>query len=170
MNGPRLLEKIINTKEAPNPNTSAKAKTIMMKDSIPLSKYMWDDDGNKEGTAKILIDSLPSRNTTVRWEDANVESTKDIKSKLLGVWKNGLMVQIRQKDNEKYVYYHLFVPKLFGEVENVKIISKAKKLIVKLYKKKAKENMQVWPQLASKIITSSDANYSKENLFEDKGD
>ena len=72
---------------------------------------------------------------------------------------NSLIVQIRKKVLEsnrlEYIRYHLYIPRLYGVVDDVKVIVKAKKLIIKLYKKKEESNLKAWPQLPSKFVKSS---------------
>jgi hypothetical protein len=185
MNGPRLLGKSKTSKESSNTNTTTtktparNATPVTPKakhDSTPINRYLWDDDGNTDGIAKIIVNTLPSSGTptssTMTWQDAGISSKEDVRSKLLGVSQNGLIVQIRRKINESnnrnYKRYHLYVPKMSGEVEEVKLIVKAKKLIVKLYKKQGRDNLQAWPQLPSKVVNptlSKDTNYIEEDLF-----
>lgn len=171
MNGPRLLKKTTTLKQTSNITTSTQVQASVKNGSIPIKRYMWDDDGNGDGIAKIIIDSLPSchsRLTFMRWEESGVISKEDVKSKLVGEWQNGLVIQIRQKNHQvDFRRYHLHVPRLFGEVSEVKLVVKKKKLIVKLYKKKDKENMRAWPQLPSKVTSSPDNSNFEENLFDD---
>lgn len=169
MNGPKLLNKTKNSEVYSSLTASAQAVTMKKNDSVPITRYLWDDDENNKGVAKIIIDTLPSfgmESKLLRWEDSGIVSKNDVKAKLTGVWKNGLMVQIirRHLNENNSKYYHLFVPRLFGEVDEVKLILKAKKLIIKLIKKTGKENMKTWPHLHSKISPSSDATF-QEDLF-----
>jgi len=154
MNGPKLLTKGSSMETSSHESmTSAQAATKLGKgNSTPINRYLWDDDGNENGIARIYIDSLPGKGSasSISWAEGN--STKnDVMSKLVGVWKNGLIVQIQSSDTR----YHLYVPRMYGEVEDMKIIVKPKKLIVKLIKKKQKENLKAWPQLPSKVATGS---------------
>lgn len=169
MNGPKLLSKVSKPKETTKPTTSTQAATIKKQDSIPITRYLWDDDGNSNGIAKIIIDTLPSSgisSTNLAWENSGIVSKEDVRAKLSGVWKNGLIVQIRRNlDEEKSKRYHLYVPRLFGEVENVALIVKSKKLIIKLYKKNEKENLKAWPQLPSKVAASPENSIFDEDLF-----
>lgn len=177
MNKPRLLKKIDEGKE--HTTASAKASIDMNKDSLSINKYLWDDDGNDEGIAKIIIDSLPSskdcdKSGYISWKEAGLISKDDVKAKLVGLWKDGLILQIRSRANDKsYKRYHLQVPRMFGEVEEVKVILKSKKLIMKLWKKKSKDNMKPWPQLPSKLLKSAhslDPNAFGQDLFEESND
>jgi len=168
MNGPRLLSKGGNrvadsgnikgkcdeerktNDETSNSSAKPQAPKASL-NSIPLNRYLWDDDGNEQGVAKVHITHLPGKSPTLpstNWGDAGV-SKGDVASKLIGLHKNGLIVQIRAAS----VRYHLYIPRMYGEVEDVKLIVKAKKLIVKLTKKEKGSN--VWPQLPSKAKNSN---------------
>jgi len=138
-------------------------------DSIPINRYLWDDDGNTDGIAKIYIDSIPggtstlnSSSITTKWADASLTKS-DVIAKLLGLKKNGLMVQIRRQGGDSS-RYHLHVPKMYGEAQEVKIIVRPKKLIVKVYKKK---KSKVWPELISKSVVAGgkSLDYVNEDLF-----
>jgi hypothetical protein len=161
--------------------TSAQAATRHGKNhSIPISRYLWDDDGNTQGIARIYIDSLPasssssssssfksSSNHLISWEEASI-SKNNVSYKLIGSNNDnlqqqgqGLLIQIQRIDSSNIThYYHLYIPKMYGEVENVKTIVKTKKLIVKLQKKGmnkgifSKAHYERWPQLPSKTIQS----------------
>jgi len=168
MNGPKLLTKGSSMETSSHESTtSAQAATKLgtsKGNSTPINRYLWDDDGNENGIAKIYIDSLPGKGSasSISWAEGNI-TKNDVMSKLVGVWKNGLIVQIQSSDTR----YHLYVPRMYGEVEDVKIIVKPKKLIVKLTKKKQKENLKSWPQLPSKVATGSTdgVDYVNEDLF-----
>ncbi len=177
MNGPRLLSKSKQYAEVSNVTSSSKTNNVakMKMGSTAINRYLWDDDGNTDGIARIIIDTLPTSSagpssTSINWQDTGI-TKEDVKSKLVGVWKNGLILQIRQKingrdNNSSYKRYHLHVSRMFGEVDEVKSIAKGKKLIVKLYKKKEKENLKAWPQLPSKVASpSNDISYLDEDLF-----
>jgi hypothetical protein len=56
--------------------------------STPITRYMWDDDG--DDIARIHIDVLPiGSNRTLSWEDANV-SKNDVEVRLIGDDRVGL--------------------------------------------------------------------------------
>jgi len=138
--------------------------------SIPINRYLWDDDGNSDGIAKIYIDSIPGGTSAlnspsiIKWADAGLTKS-DVVAKLLGVEKNGLMVQIRRQDGEEDgIRYHLHVPKMYGEAQEVKLIVRPKKLIVKVYKKK---KSKVWPELISKsaVVRGKSVDYVNEDMF-----
>lgn len=184
MNGPKLLAKggksVLDDGNGPNsgaseekpasaetkaeasttPAVSQPAKTSL--GSIAINRYLWDDDGNKDGVAKIYITTLPGKSTaspTINWEDGNV-SKSDVASKLIGQSKNGLIVQIRADAAR----YHLYVPRLYGEVKEMKTIVKSKKLIIKLTKKSTVD-MKAWPQLPSKVKPSTTEDHINQDLF-----
>jgi hypothetical protein len=168
MNGPKLLSKKLSVETTSKVTTAAQAATKTgIGNSIPINRYLWDDDGNASGIAKIYIETLPGK-TPISFTDANI-SKENVMSKLVGVSNNGLILQIRRRgQDEKDSRYHLYVAQMFGDVEEVKIIVKAKKLIVKLIKKKSKENLKAWSQLPSKAIKSSSTDgvdYVNEDLF-----
>lgn len=93
----------------------------------------------------------------------------DVIAKLVGDSKDAMIIQIRRNEvGQQETRYHLYVPKMYGEVEDVKTNVKAKKLIVKLTKKKGNGNLKSWPQLPSKKSVSASSNgvdYVNEDLF-----
>ena len=190
MNGPRLLSR--NGKKAEEeqkiedefegdakkaPSTFVKtteirslaqsATTKRDGNSVPLSKYLWDDDGNKEGTAKILIETLPGKKSTdslLSWEGQGI-SKEDVIASLVGINNEGLLVQVKRIEDGVESRYHLFIPQLYNQVREVKTIVKKKKLVVKLFKKMAGN---AWPQLTSTAVQSSTTksiDYIDEDLF-----
>lgn len=155
MNGPKLLSRRSSI-EATTSNQTAPVSggssflCCGHEDSIPINRYMWDDEGSANGIAKIYIETLPGKtpSNSIRWNEAQI-TKDDVTCKLLGTWKNGLMVHIRATADSQS--YHLYVPRMYGEVDEVKTILKPNKLIVKLLKKKNKENLRAWPQLSSTV-------------------
>ena len=139
----------------------------IFKDSLPINRYLWDDDNlNNDGIAKVLIETLPtSDNGTITWEDANI-SKNDVKSKIIqnNDESCGLLVQIVSNNDSVTKKYHLLVPKLHGQVNQIKCIVKSKRLILKVYKAKGKK-FQIWPQLAAKD-SNAIKDYSK-NIDQD---
>lgn len=147
--------------------------------STPINRYLWDDDGNKDGIAKIYIDSIPGEASTfnsssvTKWVDAGLTKS-DVVAKLLGVGKDGLMVQIRRQGDQGSdkrtmntsgdARYHLHVPKMHGEAREVKVVVRQKRLIIKIYKKK---KSKIWPELTSKsaMVAGKSLNYIDEDLF-----
>jgi len=153
MNGPRLLSKggiRIGDGEPPNNNTAendskecipqsekndAKERPKpKLTASTPITKYMWDDDGNGNNMAKIHIDSLPiiSSTNTMTWESAGI-SREQVEVRFIGENNDGLYVSVVTMEGKRY---HLHVPKMYGEAESVKCIVKKHKLLIKIGKKK----------------------------------
>jgi len=163
MNGPKLLNKGSEHEVSTILDQAATTRPVKG-NSISINRYLWDDDGSKAGVAKIYIDTLPGKGsgTFISWKDQKI-TKNDIVSKLVGVGKIGLIVQIRSLDTR----YHLYIPRMYGEVEEVKTVVKSSKLIVKLTKKKQKENTKAWPQLPSKVVKSATdgVDYVNEDLF-----
>jgi hypothetical protein len=158
MNKPKLLARSKGASDDTTTTTTTTTTTnsgnstafIDIGNSIPINRYLWDDEGKENGVAKIYIDTLPGKTTTAAtttWDQHNI-TKEDVMSKLVGTWKNGLMVQISSNDER----YHLLIPRMYGEVEEAKIILKPNKLIIKLIKKRnKKENLRAWPQLSSAV-------------------
>eukprot|EP00558_Chaetoceros_sp_UNC1202_P006870 CAMPEP_0197237078 /NCGR_PEP_ID=MMETSP1429-20130617/4010_1 /TAXON_ID=49237 /ORGANISM="Chaetoceros sp., Strain UNC1202" /LENGTH=335 /DNA_ID=CAMNT_0042696005 /DNA_START=79 /DNA_END=1086 /DNA_ORIENTATION=+ len=161
MNAPKLLSKGGNAK---NPKDLASAgketessggalkKKIPKLNSISINRFLWDDDGGEEGIAKIYIDTLPDGK---KWADTSI-TKQDVAAKFVHRWNDGLIIQIRSinTDTDTFDRYHLYASTLHGDAIDIKIIVKAKKLIVKLTKKRlyaheawAKDNLKVWPSL-----------------------
>eukprot|EP00978_Attheya_sp_CCMP212_P030755 scaffold114242_cov57-Attheya_sp.AAC.1 len=131
---------------------------------IAMNRYMWDDPGNMDGLAKILIDTLPPSKvggTALAWEAAHI-TKENVKVQLVGETELRITIQTSIPSSEAsssaspmIVCYELHIPKLYGTVSDAKIIVKAKRLIVKIQKKKDrldlwnKTNLKAWPQLSS---------------------
>ena len=102
--------------------------------STPLTRYLWDDDG--EGNiAKIHIDSLPISSTkTIHWEDASISN---VEARLIGDNNEGLYVGItfNYQDGSSPRRCHLHVPRMYGSAEEVKVMVKKRKLLLKITKK-----------------------------------
>jgi len=162
------------------PTTQVLTPTTKSKEnSIPINRYLWDDDGNSKGIAKMYIDSIPGEasilnsSSIIKWADAGL-TKNDVVAKLLGEGKNGLMVQIRRQSQQgseertvntsDVARYHLHVPRMHGEAREVKVIVKQKRLIVKIYKKKT---TKIWPELTSKStgVGDNSVDYIDEDLF-----
>jgi phosphate/sulfate permease len=148
--------------------------------SIPLNRYLWDDDGNADGIAKLYFDSLPSSlsgisDGSISWKDAGI-TAKDVKVKVIRTELTcALLVQIKtssktDKDDEigKITRYHFYVPQLYGPVQEAKVTVKSKLLIVKLIKEKKKGNRIAWPQIHAKGAPLKD--YIDIDLFLEKVD
>jgi len=184
MNGPRLLSKAgvrieddkdtttttdnssdnIDNNEECSEQTKDKSKMIQSKQklysSTPLSKYLWDDDGSSN-IAKIHIDTLPvsaSSTQTITWESAGITKA-NVDCRLIGDNNEGLYISIIQEVDQGGKNYHLHVPKLYGEAENVKCIVKKHKLLVRITKKspkysnRYKKNDSLW-DTTTKVIGS----------------
>lgn len=177
------------TMEKENENTKYKdndqnATTILTTEStptaindritIPITKYLWDDPGDSNGIATIRIDMLPTSTSTTNPQlvDWNMEWIKDVSANLAG---EGLVVTIHAKmpvtTTMREMHYKLKIDKLYGDVAQVKTILKAKRLLIKLHKKKIsvlsqamsslsssnnspatrKSNLEAWPQPHRKI-------------------
>ncbi|KAL3945552.1 MAG: hypothetical protein SGBAC_000376 [Bacillariaceae sp.] len=162
MNGPRLLSKGGKTVESgsslgegnddeaepteptePQVEVEPKA-TPTVKQIRAISKYLWDDTGNSNGIATIRIDTLPDKHgKPIDWKDATVTN---ITAKLAG---EGMLLKVESAECD----YQLKIAKLYGDASEVKAVSKAKRLLVKITKKKIavlakrkESNMDAWPQ------------------------
>lgn len=160
MNGPRLLSKggqgVEDTASA-SETTSPVLKVAPPKTRIlahdpsitNITKYLWDDPGDYNGIATIRIESLPLKNGKfLDWKDVKVE---DITADLPG---EGLLVKIVTDQGK----FQLKINKLYGDAAAVKTISKSKRLLVRIYKKKNSvlavmdsSNLDAWPQPHRKI-------------------
>jgi hypothetical protein len=162
MNQPRLLSKggVIVPPESNTVQTARRVEypTIATainreKGNVPIrndsskriSKFLWDDPGDANGIATIRIDTLPGSagiSETIAWRDANI---RDISTTLVN---GGLLVVLESENGAKY---RLHIPKLYGQVAEVKKVAKASRLLIRLYKKKNrmnpwdKKNLQAWP-------------------------
>lgn len=142
MNKPRLLSKggvqvEMTDNSAEDESVSEDVSEAMRKPkmlaSTPLTRYLWDDDG--EGNiAKIHIDSLPISSTkTIHWEDASISN---VEARLIGDNNEGLYVGITfnyQDGSERRC--HLHVSRMYGSAEEVKVMVKKRKLLLKITKK-----------------------------------
>ena len=136
---------------------------------IPVSKYLWDDPGGKDGIATIRVDALASFKAncseTIEWKMIRPFITSiDASLTGFGKDKDGLNVKIQAvvapnevialsalNDDSKLtitVEYVLQIQKLYGHVEKVECVSKEKRLLIRLYKRSTifdKSNLNVWP-------------------------
>lgn len=157
MNEPKLLKK--------TSSDGFLTKSVVNK-GIRIDRYLWDDDGNLDGVARIIIENLPNESvSSVTLVENSGISKDDVKCKLLGTWGNGLMVQFRRVMEEKELRYFLSVPRMYGEADDVKVLVKTKKIIIKLNKKKDPENLKAWPRLQSNLKSNSSAFDDDEDLF-----
>lgn len=137
--------------------------------SIPITRYMWDDDG--DNIARIHIDILPiGSNKTLSWEDANI-SREDVEVRLIGDDGVGLYVGIVAEKRR----YHLHILRMYGTAESVRFIIKKRKLLIKITKKKvgrkqrrgfAEENSGVWDYV-TRTLGSLVGSYSGGNANND---
>ncbi|CAJ1942890.1 unnamed protein product [Cylindrotheca closterium] len=166
MNGPRLLSKGGKTvessgssnleddsgEEAEPTETEIEVKpeiSTSLRPTRTITKYLWDDPGNSNGIATIRIDTLPDKHgKSVDWKDVTVTN---ITAELAG---EGMLLKVESKECD----YQLKIPKLYGDASEVKAVSKAKRLLVKITKKKnavlvkrKESNMDAWPQPHRKI-------------------
>ena len=142
---------------------------------IQVSKYLWDDPGNKDGIATIRVDTLAAlknnANEMLDWKIIRPFITNiDASLSGIGKEKDGLHVRIHavmppsennpistHVDGSKQaisVEYILQIPKLYGQVQKVECLSKEKRLLVRLYKQSTvfdKSNLKAWPHPHKKI-------------------
>jgi len=147
---PSALEQQDSSSEKQKSNGSSSLKR-----SVPISRYLWDDPGDATtAVATIRIEQLPGPRSTdpmVPWKDASV--TK-VHAELLvnnNDEQQGLLVTI---ETAATVDYELRMPKLYGRVAEVEAITKPKRLLLRLKKKKGacdKTNLKAWPHPQKKI-------------------
>jgi len=142
-------------KQPPITATKKSNGSSSLKRSVPISRYLWDDPGDATtAVATIRIEQLPGPRSTdpmVPWKDASV--TK-VHAELLvnnNDEQQGLLVTI---ETAATVDYELRMPKLYGRVAEVEAITKPKRLLLRLKKKKGffdKTNLKAWPHPQKKI-------------------
>ena len=117
---------------------------IIMKPRREISKYLWDDAGDKDfGT--IRIDSVPGKFSTDKMLPWNELEVTEIQSTLT---ERGLKIHI----STQHIDYEFIIKELYGKVSRVETVSKSKRLIVRLYKaEKTRGNLKAWPQPHKKI-------------------
>eukprot|EP00934_Nitzschia_sp_Nitz4_P004523 Nitzschia sp. Nitz4//scaffold115_size69933//58940//59899//NITZ4_006011-RA/size69933-processed-gene-0.113-mRNA-1//1//CDS//3329533526//4513//frame0 len=156
-----------------NPPNSQSTISSTSKPPIPITKYLWDDPGNSNGVATIRVDRLPETCSPIsplrEWRKENIAQ---VTAHLVG---EGLVVTILedQQENDSSAEtsnsvssdsypktYQLKIHKLYGDVSKVETVTKAKRLLIQLHKKKisvlakptgGKSNMDAWPQPYRKI-------------------
>ena len=146
--------------------------------SVPIARYMWDDAVVASGCSdvgKLLIDTLPNKPSSapdIKWEGAGI-GRDNVTASLVGDDGRGLLVAIDRSDKATGTqpkHYHLYIRRMYGEIAEVKVIVKAKRLLVKLIKKKNrlniwdKKNLKPWPRL-SEGTGSSGGDDIDESLF-----
>ena len=152
MNQPRLLSKSGVSVEEPDSFDSAAeepttTKNVKKRVNAPvakrISKFLWDDPGDSNGIATIRIDILPGATLTetISWRQANIVDT----TATLIDDKRGLLIEVESEEGTRY---RLQIPKLYGQVDEVRKVVKPNRLLVRLYKKKGwtnRKNLQAWP-------------------------
>ena len=161
MNKPKLLSKT-------SSEVDSTESSMPVFFGIRINRYLWDDDDSYDGIARIIIDSIPSNenssSSSIQIKDAGIRK-EDVKCKLVGTWNNSLMVQIRRIVGDNELKYFFYIARMYGEVEDVKPIVKAKKIIIKLIKKRNPDNLKVWPQLPSNLNTPASSAIEFQDLF-----
>eukprot|EP00547_Thalassionema_nitzschioides_P017758 CAMPEP_0194251968 /NCGR_PEP_ID=MMETSP0158-20130606/26569_1 /TAXON_ID=33649 /ORGANISM="Thalassionema nitzschioides, Strain L26-B" /LENGTH=281 /DNA_ID=CAMNT_0038989257 /DNA_START=30 /DNA_END=872 /DNA_ORIENTATION=- len=108
---------------------------------IPINKYLWDDPGDSKRIGTIRVEQLTDN---LSWKDAAISDIQiDVKDKIC------LTVLVNTEDGK---IYRLRIPELYGEVNEVRKVRKANRLLLRLYKesenergKKSANNLQAWP-------------------------
>lgn len=110
-----------------------------------ISKFLWDDPGDSNGIATIRIDTLPgpTLTETVSWREACISN---IKTSLIDD-KKGLLIELEGDGGTRYC---LQIPKLYGQVDEVREVVKPNRLLVRVYKQKSRlnpfdKNLKEWP-------------------------
>eukprot|EP00977_Amphora_coffeiformis_P028229 scaffold34915_cov180-Amphora_coffeaeformis.AAC.19 len=127
---------------------SSSVSTPKKKRALPITQYLWDDEGGK--TATIIIEKLPgglrSTDAPVAWSAAPV---KQVQTTLVD---QGLRVEVESALDWDYV---LHVDRLFASVTAVQAIVKPNRLRVKLTKKSTSRIMSSydkWPHPHKKKV------------------
>ena len=146
--------------------------------SVPIARYMWDDEAVASGCSdvgKLMIDTLPNKPSSapdIKWEGAGI-GKGNVTATLIGDDSRGLLIAIDRSDKATGMqpkHYHLYIRGMYGDVAEVKVVVKAKRLLVKLVKKKNrlnlwdKKNLKPWPRL-SEGTGSSSGDDIDESLF-----
>lgn len=115
-----------------------------------ITKYLWDDPGDSRGIGTIRIDVLPSSTSPFVGLQQQYIDVKDVKVEdfhaTLIAGGGGLLVTIIVTDHG---CYQLKINKLYGYASDVKVITKQKRLLIKIYKKK--KNLIAWLQPHKKV-------------------
>ena len=146
--------------------------------SVPIARYMWDDEAVAAGCSdvgKLMIDTLPNKPSSapdIKWEGAGIGKI-NVTATLIGDDSRGLLIAIDRSDKATGMqpkHYHLYIRRMYGDVAEVKVVVKAKRLLVKLVKKKNrlnlwdKKNLKPWPRL-SEGTGGSSGDEIDESLF-----
>mmetsp|Transcript_18716 Transcript_18716/g.40523 ORF Transcript_18716/g.40523 Transcript_18716/m.40523 type:complete len:393 (-) Transcript_18716:585-1763(-) len=177
------------TSNAPSASSSSAATapvpvrpSALPSNSVPVARYMWDDTAVTSGCSdvgKLYVDTLPNKPSSapdISWDKAGI-SKAEVTAQLLGDEGRGLLIRITRTaaTGTEPRSYHLYVRRMYGSVAEVKVVVKAKRLLVKLIKKRSrlnlwdKTNLKPWPQLSEKAAGagggSDDVGYIDEDLF-----
>jgi hypothetical protein len=123
-----------------------------VKNVTNITKYLWDDPGDSKGIGTIRIDVLPSSSSLS--SSPSYVNVKDVKIENVNAslmeGGRGLLVNI---DSGCSCRYQLKINKLYENASDVKVITKPKRLLIKIYKKKTKNynDLAAWPQPHKKI-------------------
>jgi len=121
--------------------TTTPKETKVVKD---ITRYLWDDPGDSSGIATIRIENLPGAFSSdgLAWKDAQIVTVSAV---LEG---EGLLVIATDQYKTDY---RLRIHRLYDRVTQVRTVVKAKRLLVKLHKKRSalnylgKANLEAWP-------------------------
>ena len=153
------------TSSSSSSSSSVAAAPAIPPGSVPIQRYMWDDTAETSGCSdagKLYIDTLPgpqSHLPDLAWRDASI-ARGDVTVEL-GAEGRSMLVLVRRAHatGAEPRAYHLLVPRTYGEVAEVRVAVKAKRLLVKLVKKRKhgmnmwdKSNLKPWPQLSEKVM------------------
>ena len=160
MNGPRLLSKNgIPVENAPKVAPSTKVNQVS-NGSLLIKKFSWEDS---EDNVKIRIENLPIKGSiveTLSWEQADI--LRDEGSIVAELVNDGCGVILKLKGADE-LDYHLRIHNLYGKATGIKIIRKAKRLIVKITKK----SNRTWPSLESATPAKIDESEFMADLSSD---
>lgn len=152
MGTPRLLSKGgLKLRACPQATTVPSTETrvasstrVVASSCVPITRYQWDDPGDKKAMGTIRIDQLDA---TLSWKDANVQ---DVNLNLHD--HSSLTVTVLVENGKKY---QLHIPKLYGRVQEAKKVSKETRLLIRLYKFKngpsGSADLNSWPTPYKKL-------------------
>lgn len=122
---------------------------------IHITKYLWDDS---EAVSIIRIEVLPSiiSQENITWSQANIPIS-NIQIRLIE--KKGLTLCLKYPlhgHGTTEIHYLLHLPNLYGKIDSASIVSKSRRLLVKLVK--AEGYKFRWPCISSAGSASSTTN------------
>ena len=169
MNGPRLLRRggdAVQTTESSEATADAAVASVTdaaapavhapkKRRRLPISKYLWDDPGDSTGIATIRIDGLPPRDNSSSSSSA-VQPWSEVKQVVQTittehVGTNGMELLITTSAD---VDYSLRIAEFYGAVGECKAVSKAKRLLIRIHKKRGfldRSNTDTWPHPQKKV-------------------